>query len=419
MVEIEKCFEFHKDDRIVVGCSSGPDSMALVDSLVKIRDKYNLFIVVAHVNYNVRDISTTEANYVRDYCKDNNLVFEYLNINKDSYSNDNFEFEARRIRYRFYKKLVNEYKLDYVMTAHQGDDLIETIMMKIVRGSNLNGYAGFKKEIKIYDFKIIRPLIYYTKQELIDYCDENKVKYYIDESNDDVNYTRNRFRKNILPLLKKENEKIHKKFIKYSDTLVEANEFISRERDKALDRCYVDNKIIIDKFYDNDLFLLNDKHVDLIIKLIYSEKANNYLDLPGDVKAIKEYNYFYLCKDEKKSNYEYEFNDKILIDNGHTIIKVDNEESNSNYICRLNSKEIKLPIIVRNRRKGDFIYIKNLNGKKKIKDIFIDSKIPSILRGSWPIVTDSDNNILWVPGIKKSVFDKSINDSYDIILKYQ
>ena len=84
MVEIEKCFEFHKDDRIVVGCSSGPDSMALVDSLVKIRDKYNLFIVVAHVNYNVRDISTTEANYVRDYCKDNNLVFEYLNINKDS-----------------------------------------------------------------------------------------------------------------------------------------------------------------------------------------------------------------------------------------------------------------------------------------------------------------------------------------------
>ncbi len=438
MVEIEKCFEFHKDDRIVVGCSSGPDSMALVDSLVKIRDKYNLFIVVAHVNYNVRDVSTTEANYVRDYCKDNNLVFEYLNINKDSYSNDNFEFEARRIRYRFYKKLVNEYKLDYVMTAHQGDDLIETIMMKIVRGSNLNGYAGFKKEIKIYDFKIIRPLIYYTKQELIDYCDENKVKYYIDESNDDVNYTRNRFRKNILPLLKKENEKIHKKFIKYSDTLVEANEFISRERDKALDRCYVDNKIIIDKFkledeyiqkniisylidkfYDNDLFLLNDKHVDLIIKLIYSEKANNYLDLPDDVKAIKEYNYFYLCKDEKKSNYEYEFNDKILIDNGHTIIKVDNEESNSNYICRLNSKEIKLPIIVRNRRKGDFIYIKNLNGKKKIKDIFIDSKIPSILRGSWPIVTDSDNNILWVPGIKKSVFDKSINDSYDIILKYQ
>ena len=220
--------------------------------------------------------------------------------------------------------------------------------------------------------------------------------------------------------------------------MVEANEFISRERDKALVRCFVDNKIIIDKFkledeyiqkniisylidkfYDNDLFLLNDKHVELILKLIYSDKANNYLDLPGDVKAIKEYNYFYLCKDEKKSNYEYEFNDKILIDNGHTIIKVDKEESNSNYVCRLDSKEIKLPIIVRNRREGDYIYIKNLNGKKKIKDIFIDSKIPTILRDSWPIVTDYDNNILWVPGIKKSVFDKSINDSYDIILKYQ
>ena len=438
MVEIEKCFEFHNNDRIVVGCSAGPDSMALLDSLVKIRDKYNLFLVVAHVNYNVRDVSTIEADYVRDYCKKNNLIFEYLDIDNNSYSKENFEFEARRIRYRFYKKLVNQYKLDYVMTAHQGDDLIETIMMKIVRGSNLNGYAGFKKEINIYDYKIIRPLINYTKQDLINYCNKNNIKYYIDASNDDVNYTRNRFRKNILPELKKENENIHKKFIKYSDTLIEANDYISRERDKALDRCFIDNKIFIDKFkledefiqkniisylidifYDNDLFLLNDKHIDLIIKLIYSDKANNYLDLPGGVKAIKEYNHFYLCKDEKKSNYEYEFSDKILIDNGHTIIKVDSDSSNSNNICRLNSKDIKLPIIVRNRRDGDFIYIKNLKGKKKIKDVFIDSKIPTSLRDSWPIVTDSDNNVLWIPGIKKSKFDKSINDSYDIILKYQ
>ena len=67
MVEIERCFEFHNDDRIVVGCSAGPDSMALLDSLVKIRDKYNLYIVVAHFNYNVRDVSTIEADYVRDY----------------------------------------------------------------------------------------------------------------------------------------------------------------------------------------------------------------------------------------------------------------------------------------------------------------------------------------------------------------
>ena len=113
MVEIERCFEFHNDDRIVVGCSAGPDSMALLDSLVKIRNKYNLYIVVAHVNYNVRDVSTIEADYVRDYCKENNLIFEYLNIDNNSYSKENFEFEARRIRYRFYKKLVNQYKLDF------------------------------------------------------------------------------------------------------------------------------------------------------------------------------------------------------------------------------------------------------------------------------------------------------------------
>lgn len=100
------------------------------------------------------------------------------------------------------------------------------------------------------------------------------------------------------------------------------------------------------------------------------------------------------------------------------IIKVDSTDSNSNYVCRLNSLDIKLPLIVRNRKNGDKIKVKGMNGTKKIKDIFIDRKINKEDRDILPIVTDSDNNILWVPGIIKSVFDKSKNDSYDIILKY-
>ena len=436
MVNIEENFIFNNNDRIVVGCSGGPDSMALLDMLLKIRNKYHLFIVVATVNYNVREESVEEFNYVRKYCEDNDLIFESKSVS--NYSNENFEFEARVIRYRFFKELVKKYNLNYIMVAHHSDDLIETIMMKIVRGSNLKGYSGFKKIVDFKDFKIVRPLIGFTKNELIKYCDNNNIKYYVDSSNNNTEYTRNRFRKVLLPFFKEENNEVHKKFLKFSNTLNDTYNYVSRERDKALDRCYKDNSILIDKFlledefiqkeilyyllselYDNDLYLVYDKHIELIMNLINSNKANSSINIPDGYIVNKKYNKISFDKNKNSKDYLYEFNDYIELNNGHSIKKVDSVDNNSNYICRLDSKELKLPLIVRNRRDGDRIYIKNMNGSKKLKDLFIDRKIELNERDEWPIVSDSDNNILWVPGITKSKFDKNDNDRYDIILKYQ
>jgi tRNA(Ile)-lysidine synthase len=436
MVNIEENFIFNNNDRIVVGCSGGPDSMALLDMLLKIRDKYHLFIVVATVNYNVRKESVEEFNYVKKYCENNDLMFESKSVS--NYSNENFEFEARVIRYRFFKELVKKYNLNYIMVAHHCDDLIETIMMKIVRGSNLKGYSGFKKIVDFKDFKIVRPLIGFTKDELIKYCNNNNIKYYVDSSNDNTEYTRNRFRKVLLPFFKEENNEVHKKFLKFSNTLNDTYNYVSRERDKALDRCYKDNSILIDKFlledefiqkeilyyllselYDNDLYLVYDKHIELIMNLINSNKANSSINIPDGYIVNKNYNKISFEKNKNSKNYLYEFNDYIELNNGHSIKKVDSVDNNSNYICRLDSNEIKLPIIVRNRRDGDRISIKNMNGSKKLKDLFIDRKIELSERDEWPIVSDSDNNILWVPGITKSKFDKNDNDRYDIILKYQ
>ena len=95
MVDIESAFKFNLNDRIVVGCSAGPDSMALVDLLLKIRKKYNLYVIIAHVNHNVRKESIDEENFIREYCYQNGLVFESMII--DEYSDDNFHNEARNI----------------------------------------------------------------------------------------------------------------------------------------------------------------------------------------------------------------------------------------------------------------------------------------------------------------------------------
>ena len=436
MINIEKNFDFHKNDRIVVGCSAGPDSMALVDSLLKIRDKYNLILIIAHINHNLRKQSFEEEAFLRKYCNDNNLFFEGMII--ENYGDDNFHNEARNIRYNFFHSVIKKYDAKYLMTAHHGDDLIETILMRIVRGSNLNGYSGFHKYVYMDSYTIVRPFINYTKKEIEDYDKQNNVTYYIDDSNYKDKYTRNRYRKYVLPFMKEEEKNVHLKFFKFSKTLDEANSFIIHSRDKAISRVMMDDKIVIDKFieeepfiqkeiiyyllekyYQDDLLLLCDKHIEIILNLIYSKRANCYINLPNDVIARKCYNYFDIIREiDSISSYEIEFDKFVSLPNNHKIEKVDYILDNSNNVCRLSSSEITLPIIVRTRRFGDRIFVKGLNGSKKVKDIFIDKKVSLSKRDLWPIVLDSSGKVLWIPGIKKSKFDKKMNESYDIILKY-
>ena len=228
------------------------------------------------------------------------------------------------------------------------------------------------------------------------------------------------------------------KFLKFSENLIEANKFIEKERDKAIERVFLDNKIVLNKFlleesyiqkeilyyllsefYQDDLILVNDKHINLILSLINNKKANSYVNLPNEVIAYKSYNMLELKRDTLEiTSYEIEFDNYASLPNGHSIEKVEECSENSNNICRLNSEDVVLPLIVRTRKFGDKIKVKGLNGTKKVKEIFIDKKIALEKREIWPIVTDSKGNVVWIPGLKKSKFDKKKNESYDIILKY-
>ena len=436
MIKIDESFLFHMNDIIVVGCSTGPDSMALVDMLLKIRNKYNLSLVIAHVNHNVRKESYQEAEFLKKYCEENHLVFESMVI--ENYGDDNFHNEARNIRYTFFENIVHKYEANYLMTAHHGDDLMETILMRIVRGSNLSGYSGFKSIIDMDGYMIVRPLLNYTKNDLEEYDKENHVPYFVDSSNNKDKYTRNRYRKYILPFLKTEDRDVHLKFLKFSNSLMEASKFIEKSRMKAISRVMDDDKIKIDAFleedpyiqreilyylledfYQDDLILVGDRHIDLILSILHSNRSNCFVNLPNDVIARREYNEFTLTRDtDVISSYEIEFDHYIDLPNHHHIEMIESTDDNSNNICRLNSKEIVLPLIVRTRKVGDKIRVKGLDGTKKVKDIFIDKKIAIHNRDSWPIVLDSSGKVVWIPGLKKSIFDKKKSDSYDIILKY-
>jgi tRNA(Ile)-lysidine synthase len=179
-------------DTVVVGVSGGPDSMALLHILKEVKKETDIYIVCAHVNHNVRKESEEEKTFLEKYCDNNQIYFESMKI--EEYGDDNFHNEARSKRYAYFTKIVKKFGARYLFTAHHADDLIETILMRISRGSSLKGYGGFLKRIDMGAYEIIRPFITITKDEILEYNRENKVKYVEDASNKKDKYTRNRYR---------------------------------------------------------------------------------------------------------------------------------------------------------------------------------------------------------------------------------
>ena len=433
-ININNKYNINNREPLVVGTSAGPDSIALLHYL---KTNTTNPIICCHINHNVRPESKEEEEYLKNYCQKENIIFETMTINE--YKENNFENEARKKRYSFYEKILNKHNSKYLFLAHHGDDLIETILMKISRGSSLEGYAGIKEISKTKNYYIIRPFLEYTKEDLINYNHKNNIKYYIDKSNEDIKYTRNRYRKLILPILKEENKNIHRMFQKYSKTLLEYDDYIDRTTDNLLNNIYKDNTLDLTKFITEDIFIqknilykvlqtiynnknniIKEKHITDLINIIKNTKPNLEINLPNDLIAKKEYTKltFYKKSINNQLNYKIEVTDKEIEINNIIIKKINNTEEDGNNICKLNSKNIQLPLYIRNKQNGDFIYQLGLNGRKKLKEIFIENKVPKKLRNNYPILVDSNDQILWIPNLKKSKFNSKKNEFYDIILKY-
>lgn len=428
-INLIESLNIYEEDLIVLACSYGPDSMCLLDILRKL----NLNIVVAHVNHKYRKESDKEYLDLKNYCDKNNLIFEGIEIKEEVIGNRE-EF-YRNFRYNFFEKVLDKYKSKYLFTAHHGDDLVETILMRIGRGSSFSGYAGFNKISEHNNYEIVRPLIYMTKDEIMNYVKENNLPYAIDKTNYNNEFLRNRYRNEILPILKDINPNIHKKFIKFSNNINEYNDYIEKEVNNLYSILYLNNRLDLNEFnilpvllkknllkkilfniYQDNINRISDKHLDLIFELINNEKKNSFINLPNNIIVTKYYNILEFNSTNDINSYCIELNEEVRKDNW--IIKViDNTDIiKSNYLIRLNSKDVKLPLYIRNRHIGDKIILKN--GTKKIGEILSESKIRKIDRDNLPLLVDSNDNILWIPGIKKSKFDKQISEEYDIIIKY-
>lgn len=418
------------NSNVVLACSYGPDSMCLLDIL----NKLGIKVIVAHVNHKLREESDLEYELLKKYCEQSKLVFEGFVIN--NYPKGNVENIARIKRYEFFDKIIKKYKSDYLFTAHHGDDLMETILMRISRGSSFKGYAGFEINSKVNNYNLVRPLIFVTKDEIDNYNKINNIPYAIDKTNLDLVHTRNIYRHKILPELKEINPKIHKKFIKFSNNIIDYYHYVDEEviGYKSVlydDKKYLDINDVINlpifmvrlliqkilfEIYGDDISYIEDKHLELVLNLIYSDKANMVVNLPKGKLAYKFYNKIEIKDEEEINSYDYILEDELDLSLGKIFKVYSTDIVKSNYIIRLNSSDIKKPIHVRARKFGDRIELKN--GSKKVGEILSEAKINKLDRDRYPIVCDDNGKILWIPGVKKSKFDRQINEEYDIIIKY-
>lgn len=415
---------------VVVACSGGPDSMCLLNLVNSLKSEMNLKVICAHVNHLIRKEAAKEAKMVQKYALENGDIFELLEIT--DYKTEKFsESDARKRRYQFFKEVAHKYHADAILTAHHGDDLIETILMRITRGSNLNGYIGIKQISEDADLKLIRPLLTVSKNDILKYVNEQKIPYAIDSSNDNLKYTRNRYRHNVLPFLHQELPNVEQKYLKFSKELQDYDNFVTDYiRNKKL---IVDNIVDINKLKEENEFIvrkcieimvktiqkkdildISDKQIMSIMDLVYHNRK--MIDLNNSYQAINEYGMLKIVKKENKKFRKMIIDKDISINNMHFYYN-NSDANDSNNCILLSKKDIKLPLKLRTWNKGDKMTVKNLSGTKKVSDIFINSKVPSYKRDSFPILVDSNDEILWLPSVKKSQFAKDKSEKYDIIIK--
>ncbi|WP_349409080.1 tRNA lysidine(34) synthetase TilS [Pseudalkalibacillus sp. SCS-8] len=444
-----------KGTTVVVGVSGGPDSMALLHYLFHKQDEWQIKIIAAHLDHMFRgEESEEDARFTVDYCREHRIQIEQEQKNLPLYIEETGEspqHAARYVRYRFFEEVMKKHQADYLALAHHGDDQVETMVMNLVRGTSTKGLSGIPSRRAFASGEIIRPFLTLTKEQILHYCKEEKIPYRIDPSNTELKYTRNRFRKSILPFFKEENPQVHERFQNISELLEEDERYLREQASDELDNVILkkcDNQLtlsvhrflqvaiplqrrmihlILNYLYKTSQNRVLSTHIKNCLDLIGSSNPSGSLHLPDGLTVRRNYDECLFSFEQSKDNSPYTY---TLRPGGHYELPVGNlgfmEEQGikigkrgKNYLV-FDTSQVQLPLYVRTREAGDRIHPAGVKGSRKLKDVFIDAKLPRHLRDIWPIVVDSTGKIIWIPGIKHAELPAvSPNDGERLYLYFE
>lgn len=386
MINLDKNYKY------IVACSFGPDSMALLDMLIK--EEFD--IVVAHVNYHKRKESNLEEELLKKYCSERNAVCEVLDT-AGLTCDKNFQEWARELRYKFFADLIKKYDAKAVLVAHQQDDVIETYLMQKKRGGFYKN-PGIAEKTSIFGVDVIRPLLDYSKQDLLDYDLQNEVPFSVDSSNLSNDYERNKIRHEIVEKMsRQERTKILKEIEEQSESVgsfsksYSVDEFVSLS-DKEL-------TYLISSFIE-----ANDEHIDLsksflneIRIALQSKKPNVRIPINENLSICKEYLSVMFFDKRFQISYSYLIDKKTKINDDLFEIDFSMGAEDRNIL------DSDFPLTIRPVDKNEMIKIKDYDCE--VRRLFIDWKVPYSLRSCWPGIYNHEGKLIYIPRYRKDFMD--------------
>ena len=413
---IKKFNMLNNGENVVVGLSGGADSCALTHILARLSEKMDLHITAVHINHGIRgEEAERDERSAEEFCRRLNIEFiaYHCDIPSEAAKRGIGEEEAGRlVRYEKFYETAGKKNGAKTAVAHNMNDKAETLIMNLCRGAGMKGLAG----IKPVGGSIIRPLIFCTRDEIEKYCDDNNIEYCTDSTNLQNEYTRNKIRNILLPwlseninpaagmnmanaseLLREEEEYLESKAQEqYKKLLKDSGDgFVSLNADGLASEHGVIRRRVLRialRSLRPDMRDFGRKHTESAEDILMGDTGRR-ISLPGGITVSKGYGMINILYDREKQGafcYDIEPGKKYFIKETESYVLLSlNEEKNIKNavnICtkKIDYDKIKDKIQLRTRQTGDFISIKN--GRKKIKDIFIDDKIPSDKRDSYPLL---------------------------------
>lgn len=442
-------------NEVLLAVSGGVDSMVMLDIFIK---NFALPMSVVTVNHNLREQAASDCAFVADFCAERGVKCVTVELDVANFARDNrisTETAARILRFKAFDEVAQGRQ---IALAHHKDDQAETILMHLLRGSGLNGAIGMKAVNGDY----IRPLLNYTREEIMLHAEQNGVPYVVDGTNFDTEYKRNFIRHEVMPKLKEFNANAVGNLARFALSAAADDEFIQSIVDVIYNSdgvkmtefgCVIDQSVltlhkslasraIFRAFSDMGYkFDVEQKHVDDVISL-GAKTCGKKLSLPFDLIAVKGYNEITIYKksffDQNSLSKESAFRIGKTAFNGYTVVaekitkaqRVSAEQRQSLYcakqaitqdeeylldrVLRFDLDKVPSGAVYRSRREGD-TFTRFGGRSKKLKNYLIDVKIPLQLRDKLVLLCEG-SRVLLIVGVEISESVK-VDESTDTVMR--
>lgn len=413
---------FRTAKTVVVAVSTGVDSMTLLSMLQRM--PHHPRLVVAHVNHELRKQSWEEERYLRQYCQQHQLELHVTHWPVADHPASGVEAAGRQVRYHFFREVKDQVGAQVVMTAHHGDDLAETMLMKLVRGGQLQQLVGIEADRPFYGATLVRPLLPFAKSQLYDYARKHRIKWYEDVTNRDLGIERNRFRHQILPALVKENSAVKRHLFEYHLDLAELLAFSDQQTDQLIKQVSAGNALKVLAFqqlsavsrhqilprwlHRHGLVDFSREQLRQLDQLMMNpRRPQAELRLSKDLLFKKSYRYAKLVMAKGNSQPQAH---QAVVKLGHWLTLSDHSQvaaliadqpvpSSAKTVGVIWLPESQLPLKLRTWRAGDRIRLKN-GGHQRVERVLINQKVPQAQRRRQLVLTDAENHVLWIVGYK-------------------